>query len=66
MKLTEMVRPKDLAKAWSVSREMVLDVARREGIPVIPLGYRTRRILAKDIDRLQDALLRRAKRETRS
>ncbi len=66
MKLSEMVKPKDLAKAWSVSRDMILDIARREGIPVLKLGYCTRRILAKDIDRLQDALLRRAKRETSS
>ena len=62
MKLTELVRPKDLAKAWCVSRDMVLDIARREGIPVLELGYCTRRILAADVDRLQQALLRRARK----
>ncbi len=65
MRLTELVKPKVLAAAWKVSTDMVFDVARREGIPVLELGYRTRRILASDVNRLQEALLRRAAHQAR-
>lgn len=54
-----LVSPRALAKAWSCSPDLVLDLARREGVAVVELGYRTKRLRAADVERLQDALVRR-------
>ena len=60
MKIERLVTPKVLAEAWGISGGQVLAVARREGIDIVSLGYRTKRIREKDVDRLQRALFARA------
>jgi len=61
----EFVRPRDLAKKWGCCRQHILDLARREGIPVVSMGHRTRRILAEDVERLQALLIKRATKEAK-
>ena len=63
--IKQFVKPRDLARKWSCSRELILSLARREGIPVLDMGYKTRRILSEDVQRLQDLLIKRATKEAR-
>ena len=58
--IKQFVKPKDLAKKWGCSRNHIIDIARREGIPVLTLGHRTARFLSEDVERLQNILIERA------
>jgi hypothetical protein len=61
VRIEALVTPRELADAWSCTPALVLDLARREGVAVVDLGYRTKRLRAADVETLQAALLRKGK-----